>query len=219
MSYFIESVLYLISSFLPVLMGIKRYTLFDKPTRFIFYLAITSFLGEVIALFCAIQYHNNLWVYNIVQILMTLILCFYYGNSIDLFKRKKLGLYIASISIIVWISSLLLVHSFFSINSTYLAYMGTITILMSIISMDNLIAQKSHSLYKIIYSPHFWFAWILLIYWCFSMIQWMIYKYYTVQTVNFKYIELSLTIITMLVNFGYTAVFFYYPKMLKKNAI
>ena len=193
--------------------------MFDKPTRFIFYLVIASFLGEVIALFCAVQYHNNLWVYNIVQISMTLILCFYYGNCIELFKRKKLGFYIAFISLLVWICSLLLEHSFFSLNSTYLAYMGTITILMSIISMDSLVAQKSHSLYNIVYSPHFWFAWILLIYWCFSMIQWMIFKYYSAQAVNFKYIGLSLTVITMLVNFGYTALFFYYPKMLKKNAL
>lgn len=215
--YYFETGLYFATILLPVFYGLKRFKVIDKASRFILLLLITSFVGEVIALYSALVYKTNLAVYNIVQLLIAIILCFYFNYCIDNFKKHNIGIIIAFVSFIVWLITIAKIHTLSSINSSFLAYKGIIIITMSIISMENLISNGSHHLFKILNSSHFWFAWILLIYWCFSIVQWILYQYYTSAANGFQYLNLSLVIITMLVNIGYTLVFFFYPKMNDKH--
>lgn len=218
MIYFLESYLYLFTCFLPFLYGIKRFKVFDKASRVFSLIAIISFLAEVVALYAVVKYKNNLSVYNISELLTMILICMYFNEAIDSFNKYRIGIVLAAISVLVWCCTIFLMHTIMAVNSVFMAYEGILTIGMAVFSMENLVSKRSHSLFKLKYSPHFWFAWMLLIYWCCSIAQWILYKYFTKEVDQAHYLDLSLTIISMLINVGFALIFFYYPKMKQKNA-
>ncbi len=218
MIYYLESYLYLFTCFLPFLYGIKRFKLLDRASRTFSLIATISFIAEIVALYAAVKYHNNLPVYNVSQLLTVVLVCLYFNDAIDSFKKYYVGIVLAAISTLVWSFTIFFVHSIITMNSTFMAYEGIVTIGMAVFSMENLVSKRSHSLFKLKYSHHFWFAWMLLIYWCCSIVQWILYKYFTKEVDQSQYLDLSLTIISMLINIGFALIFFYYPKMKQKNA-
>ncbi|HTN16142.1 MAG TPA: hypothetical protein VL092_00570 [Chitinophagaceae bacterium] len=219
MQYYIESIIYLIVYLMPVLFGLRRYAVLDKASRFFLLYAISSFIGELIAFFAALKFNNNFPVYNVASVINICLICFYFSECIERLKRNNMALRLTVINIVVWIISVFFIHSFFSINTTFLAYQGVLTIALAVYAMEHLVAQKSHALFHLRSSPHFWFDSLLLVYWCFTIMQWVVYRYFTYKTGGFIYINLSLTIINILINVALAAVFYAYPKLKQPDDI
>jgi hypothetical protein len=204
---------------MPVVFGLKRYALLDRASRFFLLYAISSFIGELIAFYAALKFNNNLPVYNVASLVNICVICFYFSECIELLKRNNSGLKLMIINVLVWIISVFFIHSFFSINTTFLAYQGVLTIALAVYAMENLVTQKSQTLFYLRSSPHFWFDCLLLVYWCSTIMQWIVYWYFTNKMAGFQYLNLSLTIINILINVFLAVVFYMYPKLKQQDDI
>lgn len=217
MEYYFKSITNLFFFLLPVLVGFKKLRILDRSLKMFLLFALSSFIGELSAFFSANIYKNNLPVYNTFHILNVTILCFYFKEHFQLKVSKRRINYLIGFNLIVWLFTILYIHSISSINSTFLAYQGVLTIGFSVYLMEDIVSQRSREFFKLKTSCHFWIAFLLLIYWCFSIMQWILYRFFSAETMGFCYLELSLIIINMAINFCFALIFIQYPKMIQSN--
>lgn len=218
MSYYLESALYLFTCLLAFLMGLKRLAILDRAFRIFVLITGITFIGELLALYSAIVFHNNLIIYNIMKLFIVILICLYFNAFISVFRKYRVGVILSALTGIVWTVSLIFEHSLSVINTAFMAYEGIITIGMSIFSMEYIISRRADKFFKLQNSPHFSLACILLAYWCFTIVQWVLYNYFSLGTRWFDFLELSLTIVSMLLNIGVAVIFFFYPKMKEQHA-
>ena len=199
-------------------MGLKRFVLLDKAARILLLMCFVTFIGELIAAYFAFKHHNNLWVYNILDLLFSILTWYYFQQHIPLLQRRSIQYACVFFYVALWLITSHYTNFSINMNIGFVSAIGITTIIMSIVALDHLIAQKKQSLYSIIYDPHFWFSLILLAYWSFSLMQWMLLTYLIPQTTDQQLIASSLLWANNLLNISNTIVFYAYPKMIKKNA-
>lgn len=197
-------------------MSLYRYKQFDKGFKIITHLVFVSFLVEILALFSALVFKNNLVVYNFELVINTLLILCYFESLLP--KLNKFGIIkiLKVVTFVFWILSITLLHKINTINTSFLIFSGVLNICLSVLFLDALSSDKRKTYFRLSDSPNFWITSILLFYWCFSFVQWALYRTFTKDTFGFEFLELSLTLVTILVNFGYTFIFFSYPKFRSK---
>jgi hypothetical protein len=202
---------------LPILFGARNFKMLDSAAKIFLLYAVSSFLTELTAFLCAVYFKTNLSVYNVFNILNFTLITLYFR---ELIKFKQSGLifnFLILVNTIVWLITLFEVHSLHSINSTFLGYQGILTMCLSVYLMEHIVFRQNRVVFDLRTSPHFLIAFLLLVFWCFSIMQWILYRYFTNETFGFQYLDLSLTIINMIINFCFALVFIKYPKMIKSN--
>jgi hypothetical protein len=217
MEYYFKSIANLFFFLLPVLIGLKRFTILDKALKIFFLFALSSFIGELSAFFSANVYKNNLPVYSVFSIINLTIICFYFKEHFQLKRSKNRINFLIGFNLIVWLFTIFYIHSITSVNSTFLGYQGILTMGFSVHLMENIVSRRSREVFDLKTSSHFWIAFLLLVYWCFSIMQWILYSFFSVETMGFWYLELSLIIINMAINFCFALIFIQYPKMIQSN--
>lgn len=213
LSYYTQSIIYLISFFIPMLFGIMRFKQLDNGLQLIVYLLIVSFIIEVIAFFFAILYKNNLVIYNFELLINTILLFNYFKFNIEQLKNTFHSILITASIFTFWLFTILFICKIDSINTTFIIFQGVFVMGLSILLLDKLSSQKRRVVYKLSQSPNFWIATILLFYWCLTFMQWSLYRTFTKEAISTEYIDTSLTIITILLNLGYAYILFRYPKL------
>lgn len=216
MNYYLQSAIYLASFLIPCGVSIFRYKQFDKGFKTIALLVFVSFFVEVFALFSAVVFKNNLMIYNFELLINTILTLSYF--EIIMQKLKKIGVIriLQVLTFIFWVLSVTMLHKINSINTSFLIFSGVLNISLSILFLDTLSSDKRKEIFRLSDSPNFWITSILLFYWCFSFVQWALYRTFTKETYGFELLEMSLTLVTILVNLGYSIIFFRYPKFRNK---
>lgn len=217
MNYYIESLLNLTFFFLPILFGVRNLKALDKAAKIFLIFAVSSFLTELTAFFYAVYFKTNLSVYNVFNILNFTLVALYFKELIKFKKSEVFFKSLIPINITIWLFTIFKIHSLNSINSAFLGYQGIVTISLSVYLMEYIVFKQSRTVFNLKTSPHFSIAFLLLVYWCFSIMQWILYQYFTNRTFGFQYLDLSLTIINMVINFCFALIFLKYPKMIKSN--
>lgn len=217
MNYYTVSLINLILFFLPIVIGIKHYNLLEKALKVFLFFAISSSSGELIAFFCALIFKNNLPIYNLFSIINLVLLCGYFREQLINESQKKAINLLITFSILFWLFSIFYLHSINSINSIFLGYQGIVTMCLSAYIMEYIVFRQSRTVFNLKTSPHFLIAILLLVYWCFSIMQWILYRIFTRETPGFHFLDISLIVINMSINFCFTIVFLKYPKMIKSN--
>lgn len=176
-------------------------------------MAITSLLSEVIALFFAIIYKNNLLVYNLEMLFNSIIIILYFKScNTELNKRNIVPILVFS-TIVFWVFSVISIKSFAAINTVFMIYEGIMVIAFSLFSLDKISTTGRKKVLKISLSSNFWISTVFLFYWFMTFAQWMLYESYPESMKEFEYLELFLTISTILVNICYSVIFYIFPKL------
>jgi len=166
-------------------------------------------------MYVAARYKNNLSVYSVNSLVEFGIMGLYFNASIDTFKKKHIGYYIAVGGIIMGLINLLFIQGVRTLNSYFLVFEGICIIGMSLFFFFRLLLREDDlKLYK---NVHFWFATILSFFWSATFINWSLYDYFTI---NFKdkvwVADISRLIAGIIAYLGVCAVFILYPKMQKQ---
>lgn len=203
----------MISFLFPIIVGLIRRNSFDIATLLIFYLAITSFIFEIIALYADIKYRNNLLVYNIASVIYSLLFGLYFSKTIPSFNTHIFRkLYSISI-MLIWIATILYAQSLFILNSPFMIILGVIVICFSFISIDSIVSIQSSRYFKLTKSIHFWFAVVFLFYWCITILQWGLYNFFSEKINGYEYINMVFSLVSTLVNIAIGILFYLYPKL------
>ncbi len=216
MSYYVGFFSYISALTFSSYFGIKRYKYFDTATRILSVLVCCAFVTESAAYFFAKKYHNNIWVYNIFQILNFNLLCFYFNNVIDIFQKGNVGMYLAVSGTVAGIVDLLFIQHISSLNSYFLFLEGLLIIAMSFFAFFKLLSDPAF-LYPHKF-PHFLVHFFNFdFFWCITFLNWGLLNYINI---NFKHaawaINLALQLVNAITYGSIGVVFLLYPKMQKR---
>lgn len=92
-------------------------------------------------------------------------------------------------------------------------YEGVMVIALSLFSLDKISTKSRKKVVKITRSSVFWISTIFLFYWLMTFVQWMLYESYPESMKEFEYLELFLTLTTIMVNICYSVIFYISPKL------
>jgi hypothetical protein len=190
----------------------------DLPSQLILFWVIISLITEIIALLFAIILRNNFLVYNIFSLVSLLLLGVYFKKVIKRFRNYYFMLGYTSIITILWMYSVYYQNSLFTLNSPLMLIEGAVIIAFSILSIDNIVSVQSKRYFKLTTSIHFWFAVVFLFYWCITILQWGLYKYFVAQAPWSQYLNLALSFAGTLVNLSIAILFYISPKLKQADA-
>jgi len=212
---------FICSTYIPVLLfaalcSIYRYRIVDNGAKIISVLLLVDFITECIADISAYKFHTNLVIYNVHNLFEIFIICLYFNSSVDTFKKNNAAIYIALVAFICGILNLIFFQDLFTYNTNFLLLESFLTIVLSLYALYRLFINDEHLI--ILRNQHFWFAVMLLFFWCVTFMNWGMN-----EILNRKYPAFMGTpwFILWLVNIVYylgtACVFIFYKKMHKAN--
>ena len=194
-----------------VVIGTLRYRHFDAGTRILFYMVVVDMLAESIGTYAALKYRTNTIVYNISSVLDFFLLCMYFNDVIDVFYKRKIGLYMAGGACVLWISNLLFFQSMNVLGTNFLFVEGFVIIAISLFGLYRLLLH--HDQLRLFKYHHFWFISMILLYWSLTFLNFGFYQ--LIATASGITIWLIILYANVLWYVGFTIVYLRYPKMQK----
>ncbi len=193
-----------------------RFRQLDTASKILFLLICCAIINECAAYYFAKKYQNNLILYNVYCFVEFGILSLYFNNSIDVFLKKNIGVYIGILGIILGILSLVFIRHSNSINSYFLLFEGLSVIGMAFFAFFRLLLKHdSLHLYKY---PHFWFNSIFVFFWSSTFLAWGLYYYINIKLQQSAWeINTALLIVSSIMYTSLAVVFLFYPKMHRIN--
>ncbi len=163
----------------------------------------------------AIKYHNNLALYAIYSIIEFIMLCLYFNNVVDVFKKNNFAIFLGISGTILGILNLVFLQHLASLSSFFLLFEGVSVIGMSLFAFFRMLL-KYDSLRLYTY-PHFWFISIILFFWNITFLTWGLYEYITQQLLpSALNINRILEVVGIITYCAMASVFLLYPKMTRK---
>jgi len=208
-NYYIRTNILIVTAAIPVIFGTYHYRKLDIGTKIFFYLAVFSFIDESVAYYSALHYHNNMFIYNIANIIEVFIVSLYFNATIKFFKERNFGIIIGILSVIFGIINNFFIQSPNGITNYFLFFQALITIAMSIFSLSMFMIHGSGNVKK---EVHFWFPAILMFSWSSVYLLFTLVKYYKKGPVV-DFAVLALFAVSVITNLAIAVVFWFYPKM------
>jgi hypothetical protein len=175
-------IFYFLSLVFAVITSMYQYKRLDRASRILAILVCCALVNECVAYFAAKKFHNNMPVYSVYCFFEYALLCLYFNNVIDIFKKRHIGIYIGVAGIVLGILNSIFIQNIYSFNSYFLFLEGLSVIALSLLTFFRLlIRDDTPNLYK---CYHFWFISILVFFWSVTFLTWGLYDYISSQLEN-----------------------------------
>ncbi|MNK11823.1 hypothetical protein D3C87_298720 [compost metagenome] len=198
----------------PFITALSRYKRLDKGMQILCISCGVSLLSEILALYAAFQFHNNIPVYTIYSVVDTILLCLYFDYSIAYFHKRYIGKWLTLLTILSAIGSLIYLGSLDSINNFFLYYQGIIIITMCLFALIQQLYRSEYRLPE--FSPHFWAAILFIFCWTLALMNVWLYEFLNDKPGILQSISNYMMVwISMLMNIGLTIIFLSNPKNMK----
>jgi len=135
--------LYNCSLLLACIVVMRHYRKLDQASRAFAILITIGCLTEIAAYFSAKRFHNNYPVYNIYGCIELLFLCLYFNYSIDVFRKKNIGIYIGIAGFLAGIADLLWIEkgSLYRGNSAFNFLENIVVISLCLFALARMLVQ------------------------------------------------------------------------------
>lgn len=184
MEYLIRLYVYLGILTLTTVLGAIRFRTLDKGGRVICLLLVLTLISESIAYLLAFKTGSNIIVYHIYNPIEFFLLSLYFNFTIDIFRRKHVGIYIGFFALLMGVLNSLYIQPITEFNTYYLLFEGLCIISISLFSFYQLMLKDTYT--SPVADPHFRISFLLLFYWCITFISWGVYE--MVDTAKSNYI-------------------------------
>lgn len=206
--------LYFVALLFAVISGLRQFGLLDQGAKLFSILMLISLLDELCSLYATVRYQNDIPIYDVFSIVEFVLVSLYFNYSIDVFQKRRLGIYIAIAGGLLGIADIRY-QTLSRLDSYFLLLDGISVITIALYSIARL-AQKYEDL-DLRYYPHFWISALLTFFWGLTFLTFGLYDY--LHDVNAGrwiniHIQLPANIITYI---GFGLVFHFFPKMAKNN--
>lgn len=198
------------------IIGVYQFKKLDKAAKIFCGLVCLVCVCEFLALYYRWKHHNNMPVYSIYSLVEFFTISLYFNYSIDIFRKKNIGIYVGITGIILGILDIVFLQPLNTFNSYYLFFEGIGIITMALFSFFRLLINEDG---LVLYTyPHFWFTAILSLFWSSVFINWGFGEYvYKHHKEMLHLLANSISIINIITYFAIGCVFLLFPKMLSKH--
>lgn len=173
MNAYVQFYIYLAVLATAVLCCAYRFTKLDNAAKYIGLFLLATLLSEAAGFYASWRYKNNMPVYHVAAPIHFLLICFYFNAWLDVFGRKRIGIYLGLAGIPLAIINTLYLQPLHTLNSYFLLFEGTCIISMSLFAFYRLLDNER---VKIMRYPHFWFSYIFLFFWSITYVNWAMYR-------------------------------------------
>lgn len=211
MSWSFNATLFISVILLSALAGLIQYKKLDKASKAIVLLLTVTFITECLAIWAMFKYEQNNPIYNISSLIRFLITTYYFNNTIEHFRKKKIGIKVAALGSIVFICNTIFLQGLLDVNSFYLAF-ESITIAGC--CLYYFYEYLSGDTYSNKLPVHFWFTSLLLIFWSFTFFYWLIaYALMFADAKNISWLSPILFGLNIFYYSGFAVIFLFYKKL------
>ncbi len=198
-----------------LLIGLVRLRHLDRGGKIFCLLLAATALAEFLALASSRLYHHNLSVYNVFGLVQLSMVCLYFNETIDLFRRYNVGWYLIIAALITGVANFWFLQPMEELSSNYLLLIAVATISMSLFSFARLMLRSKER--SISHNPHFWFPAILTFFWSITFISWGLIDYTNANRPSEVTTLNSLLLFANIVTYaGFGIVFLLYPYLQRK---
>ena len=155
-AFYIYFVVLAIASF----SSLYRFKYLDTPSRIFSVLVCLSFLSEILAVIVGRKFHNNEVVYAFYELAEFALTSMYFNYSIDVFKQRHIGFYVAIAGLVLGSINILLVQRISSRNSFFMLFESIVIIAMALFAFFRFLLKNED--FKLHTYRHFWFISILI---------------------------------------------------------
>lgn len=199
---------YIVVIITAALSGLLRFKKRDKASKLLVMLLLLTLISEMTAYVCAIVYHNNMFVYHIFAPIQLLLLGLYFDNTIDLFKKKRIGIKVGILGVITATINTILFQPLNTLNSNFLLFEGLIIMAMVLYAFQRILNNDNIDIFRY---HHFWFNIILVFFWSLTYTIWALYNaLYTQQFAFTAYLSTIIKTINIITYAGFGVVFLYF---------
>jgi hypothetical protein len=204
--------LYLSTLAFSAICGLRRFKTQTRAIKFISILITLTFIFEFIAIFVIRFYKNNMPIYSIFNLIQFFVVAYYFDESIDVFKKRKIGMYVGYVGLFLGLLNIIIFQPLTSFNSNFLILEGLSIISMALFSFFRLLVQYEE--FRFTSFSHFWISVILLFFWSITFLNWGLYDYIG-EEFNDKIwiINLSILIVNIITYLSFGLVFIFYKKL------
>lgn len=167
-------------------------------------------LNEAVAYYWAVKYRNTQPVYNIYGFIEFFMVCWYFNNTIDVFFKKNIGIYIGIAGVCLGILNMIFLQPIVILNSYYLFLEGTCIIGMALFSFFRLLLQ--HEQLRLYRYPHFWFTSVLLFYWSLTYLTWGLFNL-LIMKLHYDWVDIFIACVSIITYIALALIFLFYKKM------
>jgi hypothetical protein len=131
------------SLLLACIAAMRHYKRLDRAAKVFAILLAIGCLSEIAAYFSAKKFHNNYLVYNIYGCFELLVLCLYFNYSIDVFRKKNIGIYIGIAGFLAGIADMLWIEkaSIYRNNVAFIFLEYIIVISLCLFALTRMLVQ------------------------------------------------------------------------------
>lgn len=160
-----------------VVTGLMRFKKLDLPSRFFLAFNIASCICELAAYYVFGKGVDVDSIYQIYSLVEFTLISLYFNYSIDVFKSRNIGYYIAGIGILAGIANMIWLQPIKTDNSNFINFEGLFIISMCLFSFVRMMLRDDDC--PITATAHFWFTSILAFFWSVTFAVWGVREYFT----------------------------------------
>lgn len=207
--------IYLIILFSAATVGIAKWKILQTPDKIVALLVSLTFASELTALLTSRYWHNNLPVYHIYSPLSFLLISLYFNYSIELFRKRRIGIIWGTAGVGLSIIDTLYLEKIDKINSYYLLFQGTTIIIYGLLSIRQILLDEDYLPYKF---ALFWITILFMIYWSITFTIWGFYVILSPEDAPmYSIFDVVLTTANFILYGGITIVFLLYRRLIPSS--
>ena len=203
--------LYISVLLLSSITGLLRFRILDTAGKILSVFVCFTFLTEATAYIIALIYRNNMQFYAVTNVVLMFLLCLYFNYNTAIFRRYRLGLITAVISVVVGVLNATLVQPVLHLNDYFMIYQGVITSCFCLASFFSFYFNENTRMTE---QPHFWICVVLISYWSLTL---MIWSHYAIMVENkdthIQLINLFILLTNSLAYLSFAIIFLRFKKM------
>lgn len=198
------------------LLSLSQWRRLQSSAKYLAVLMILTFVAEAIALYISRNSGNNLFIYHISSPIEFLLISLYFNESVTIIAKRRIGLFIGILGIVLSVMNSLFFQKPTSINTYFLLFEGTAIIIYCLLSFHQILLDEEYLPYR---NVHFWISICFILFWSTTFTGWGIYAVRDSRDVTLvRAFSTLLTIVNFLFYFGIAAIFLNYKKLTPSGA-
>jgi len=214
MNYSVKFIVYLIFLVVTFITILSKRTVLTKADKWIYYLISLVLLQEAIAFFAAEKYQNNFATYHIYSPIELYVICRYFGESVTLLRRRKIGIKVGIAGIVISILNTVFLQPLSSANTYFLLFESCVVIILCLFSLLEVILAQDKNPYVL---SGFWLTLCFLFYWSITFVGWGLFTLMVKVYFNAAPVETVLYFSNLVFYSGIAIVFFNYSRLIPSS--
>ncbi|WP_293299849.1 hypothetical protein [Pedobacter sp. UBA4863] len=207
MSFYLMATMVVTMLSTAIAIGLYNLRHMDRALKIVLLLLFVSLSSEILGIYAAYRFRNNIPVYNTYSIIEATLVCLYFNELFLVKKRKWIGNILAGIIFLSGIAYHLAYHPNNATSSIFLTIEGFLTIIFCLTYIYKTALGVMPRRYQ-----HIWISLVFLVYWTLTMLNWVSYDYLTIALPKHKWIIDHIIFLTsLLTNLCFTILFIRLP--------